>query len=530
MISPPLPSPDQLLGDLFDDVQLGNVFADSKTFVDCIPKQDPPTLLALYDKEKTEPGFDLSAFVRAHFTLPLAVASDYVSDTSISTAEHINRLWERLTRSADIPIGTKPDTYDSRVPLPYPYIVPGGRFREIFYWDTYFTMLGLGECVPGKPTPATDSADEPAPTDLIRSMLDNFAYLIDQFGFIPNGNRTYFLSRSQPPYFSLMVQLLAEREGPAILAQYLPQLQREYKFWQKGAGELNSNRSTVCRMVQLPTGGQLNRYWDDTPTPRPEAYRQEIELTEKTDKLGIAPETVYTHIRAACESGWDFSSRWQTDPNSLATIRTIDIVPVDLNCLLYHLEVTLRDASRQAGFTDEANRFDALATIRRQLIQKTFWNEDTGFYHDFDTATNGPTPALTLAGVFPLFFNLATPQQASRVHDRLKADFLHTGGWVTTLQASTEQWDWPNGWAPLQWIVYQGLVNYGFTETARQGRDHWLALNDKVFKATGKMMEKYNVVDASLTTGGGEYANQDGFGWTNGVYLRLLSERGTGPA
>ena len=521
MISTPLPSPDQLLGDLFDDVQLGNVFADSKTFVDCIPKQDPSSLLALYDQEKSGPDFDLSAFVRAHFTLPAAVASDYVSDTSVSTAEHIDRLWDRLTRSAD----GQTDTYDSRVPLPYPYIMPGGRFREIFYWDTYFTMLGLGESVTGKSQPTSQLSDDPAAVDLIRSMLDNFAYLIDQFGFIPNGNRTYFLSRSQPPFFALMVQLLAESEGPAALASYLPQLQREHKFWHKSARELSPKKTVVRRVVQLPAGGQLNRYWDDTPTPRPEAYRQEIELTEKTDKLGISPETLYTNIRAACESGWDFSSRWQTDPNSLATIHTTDIVPVDLNCLLYQLEITLRDASQQAGLIDEVNRFDALASIRRQLIQTTFWNEETGFYHDYDHIANSQTPAVTLAGVYPLFFKLATPRQAARVHDRLKADFLQAGGWVTTLEPSTEQWDWPNGWAPLQWIVYQGLLNYGFVETANQGRDHWLALNDKVFKATGKMMEKYNVVDASLTTGGGEYANQDGFGWTNGVYLRLLNDR-----
>ncbi|MDB5242814.1 MAG: trehalase, partial [Spirosoma sp.] len=116
-------------------------------------------------------------------------------------------------------------------------------------------------------------------------------------------------------------------------------------------------------------------------------------------------------------------------------------------------------------------------------------------------------------------------QQAQRAHDRLKTDFLQAGGWVTTLNQTGEQWDWPNGWAPLQWMVYQGLINYGFTQTAQEGRDRWLSLNDKVFKATGKMMEKYNVVDAALTTGGGEYTNQDGFGWTNGVYLQLIADK-----
>lgn len=501
---------------MFDDVQLSGIFADSKTFVDCVPKQEPAVLLALYEAKNASPDFDLMAFVREHFTFPTAAGSDYVSDRSVSTAEHIDRLWDWLTRAAD----SKPDEYDSRVPLPHRYVVPGGRFREIFYWDTYFTMLGLAES--GK--------TDPGHIDLIRGMVENFAHLIDKFGFIPNGNRTYFLSRSQPPFFGLMVNLLADSHGTSpekssVLVDYLPQLQREFKFWHKGANELTSENRFVQRMVQLPAGGQLNRYWDDTPTPRPEAYRQEIELTEETHSLGISPETLYTNIRAACESGWDFSSRWFSDQQTMATIHTIDIVPVDLNCLLYQLETTLRDASAQAGMSKEANWYSALATVRAQQIQTTFWNDETGFFHDFDAVANQQTPMLTLAGVFPLFVNLATPRQAARIHERLKADFLQPGGWVTTLQQSSQQWDWPNGWAPLQWIVYQGLTNYGFTETACLGRDRWLALNDNVFKATGKMMEKYNVVDASLTTGGGEYANQDGFGWTNGVYVRLMADK-----
>jgi alpha,alpha-trehalase len=158
---------------------------------------------------------------------------------------------------------------------------------------------------------------------------------------------------------------------------------------------------------------------------------------------------------------------------------------------------------------------------RKQAILTLFWNEETGFFHDYDLVSGTLIAGLTLAGAFPLFFNLATDAQATAVHDRLNAEFLQAGGWVTTLLKTGQQWDWPNGWAPLQWIVYKGLTNYGFTETAETGRDNWLSLNNRVFRATGKMMEKYNVVDAALSTGGGEYPNQDGFGWTNGVYLRF---------
>jgi alpha,alpha-trehalase len=492
-------SPDQLFGVLFHDVQLGHVFTDSKTFVDCVPKLATADLIALYESEKTKPDFDLSTFVHNYFILPEKVVSDYVSDTSISTAEHINRLWPRLTRSADTSVAGS-----SRVPLPHPYVVPGGRFREIFYWDSYFTMLGLKES---------------GEVELMRGMLDNFAYLIDQFGFIPNGNRTYFLSRSQPPYFSLMVNLLAEIAGKEVLVKYQPQLRREYDFWMEGQYELMDIQPVKKRVVKIANNRILNRYWDDTPTPRPEAYRQEIELTEEAKPLGVIPEELYNHIRAACESGWDFSSRWFRDQQTMALIHTADIIPVDLNCLLHRLETTLHEVSM------DGIDYNSLSKNREQAIQQIFWNDQTGFFHDYDAVAGRQTEALTLAGVFPLFFKLATPEQASRVHDRLKADFLQAGGWVTTLNQTGQQWDWPNGWAPLQWIVYQGLLNYGFTETANEGRDRWLALNDKVFRATGKMMEKYNVVDAALTTGGGEYPNQDGFGWTNGVYLRLMADK-----
>ncbi|MBO0933333.1 alpha,alpha-trehalase TreF [Fibrella aquatilis] len=487
---------------LFNAVQLGQVFPDQKTFVDCVPKQDPTQLEVLYEQARQQPDFDLKAFVYEQFTVPTPAASDYVSDTSLSTAEHINRLWDSLTRPADVPV-----PHDSRVALPHPYVVPGGRFNEIFYWDSYFTMLGLRES--GR-------------TDLIRDMLANFAHLIDTVGFIPNGNRTYFLSRSQPPFFALMVQLLAEIDGPDVLTAYLPQLQKEYDFWMHKTTVTPSGQTTYQRRVTLLSGQSLNHYADDLTTPRPESYRQEIELTPDAEALGIAPETLYRHIRAACESGWDFSSRWFADEKTMAIIHTADIVPVDLNCLLFSLEKTLQHAYTRAGNQAQAVDFSYLASQRQTAMLDHCWNDETGFFHDYDAAHFQKTSALTLAGAFPLFLKLATPEQARRVHDRLKADFLQSGGWVTTLNHTGQQWDWPNGWAPLQWIVYKGLLNYGYVETANEGRNRWLALNDKVFKATGKLTEKYNVVDAALTTGGGEYPNQDGFGWTNGVYLGFL--------
>ncbi len=495
-----LDPPDLLYGTLFHDVQTSGLFADSKTFVDAVARQEPALIVTQYEQEKTQPGFDLGAFVAAHFDLPAAPTDDFVTDTTLTTAEHINRLWSRLTRPGDGPADTlavRPG--NSHIPLPRPYVVPGGRFREIFYWDSYFTMLGLR--VSGR-------------FDLIRDMIENFAYLIDTYGHIPNGNRTYFLSRSQPPFFALMVQLLADIDGPQVLVTYLPQLEKEYDFWMNKRSDFG---------------------YSDDQSPwaraRPEAYREELELAEELDK-GKWKEQLFLNIRAACESGWDFSSRWLADGRSLVAIYTSDVRPVDWRCLIFTLTQTLQVAYRQLGDEDRVRKYDSFIETNQKFYLDMFhqfhWNSETGFFHDYyEDPDGGQTPHLTLAGVFPLFVNVATPEQASRVHDRLKRDFLQAGGWVTTLVNSGQQWDWPNGWAPLQWVVYKGLMNYGFVETAREGRDRWLALNDRVFQQTGKLMEKYNVVDANLTAGGGEYPNQDGFGWTNGVYLALTADKQT---
>ncbi|CAF5048641.1 unnamed protein product, partial [Rotaria sp. Silwood1] len=188
-----LPPPDQLYGQLFLDVQLSRVFSDTKTFVDCVPDRSPSEIVALYEREKASPDFCLNTFVHQHFNAPKSSTSSVTNDRTINPRDHINRLWNTLTRSPD-----KPAEGSSRIPLPFPYIVPGGRFREIFYWDSYFTMLGL--------------ILEPTQRYLVKGMIDNFAYMIDKFGFVPNGNRTYYLSRSQPPFFSQMVQLLADED------------------------------------------------------------------------------------------------------------------------------------------------------------------------------------------------------------------------------------------------------------------------------------------------------------------------------
>ena len=233
-------------------------------------------------------------------------------------------------------------------------------------------------------------------------------------------------------------------------------------------------------------------------------------------------------MRATAESGWDFSSRWLRDPRDLRTLETTDLVPVDLNSLLYCSERTiaaLRAFRGRAGDAQVAQRFTTAAEQRRAALLAVAYDPDSGFFYDVRWKSGQRvTDRPTLAAAAPLYFGLATPEQGRRVAARLERDFLKPGGFVTTLIASGQQWDRPNGWPPLQWLAIEGVRRYGRADLAAAARERWLTLNRRTYRSTGRMMEKYDVVDLNRRAGGGEYPTQDGFGWTNGVALALAAQ------
>jgi alpha,alpha-trehalase len=226
---------------LFHDVQLNAVFPDSKTFVDCVPKKDIEDILADYESMKSKPDFDLKEFVSRNFDLPVRPKSTFTTDTALAMEEHITKLWPTLTRKAD-----DADPRSSLIPLPNDYVVPGGRFSEVYYWDSYFTILGL---------------KAQKRYDLIQNMVKNFAHLIDTVGFIPNGNRNYYLTRSQPPFFSLIVKELEEYDS-AVADRYLDAMVKEYKFWMDGVDSVKNPGDAVQHVVMLSNGAIVNRYYD----------------------------------------------------------------------------------------------------------------------------------------------------------------------------------------------------------------------------------------------------------------------------
>ncbi|WP_457808970.1 alpha,alpha-trehalase TreA [Kushneria sp. EE4] len=497
-------SPERAWGPVMVAIAEAGLYEDEKSVVDLIPRRDPGLIVADYQTRTADGPLSRSAledFVKASFDEPNENESRLSEAAGTPIDEHIKNLWPYLTRD---PAATDEGRWSSLVVLPHRYVVPGGRFNEMFYWDSYFTMLGLAH------------SDR---FDLVRDMVDNFAWLIDQYGFIPNGTRTYFLTRSQPPFFASMVELLAEHDGDEVYQRYLPQLSREYDYWMRGGDSLAPGQASE-HVVRLEDGTLLNRYHGSENTPRPESYVGEIALAQEASDRPAAE--VYGDLRAAAESGWDFSSRWMADGSQQATIATRDFVPVDLNALLFHLEETLAYAWQLEGNRDRTEQFEQRAETRRDAINRVFWDADRGLYTDYDWRHQRLSQVVSAAMVYPLAFEVADRPRARATASAIERELLRPGGMVTTNRHTGEQWDAPNGWAPLQWLAVDGLTRYGQTQLAETIARRWIDTNQRVYDETGKLVEKYNVENPGVG-GGGEYEVVDGFGWTNGVLLDLMA-------
>jgi len=459
----------------------------------------PQRILDAYRRERQDPHFDLARFVDAHFKVQQLVAHDYRAERDVPLARHIDALWSVLERHPAEHPGR-----GSLLPLPHDYVVPGGRFAELYYWDSYFTMLGFAPG--GRP-------------HLLRAMTDNFADLIDRFGRVPNGTRTYYLSRSQPPVFALMVELL-EAQEPGCGQRYLGALRQEHAFWMDGEHTARAGEA-VRRVVALRDGALLNRYWDDRDSPREESWREDVATARSTSRPQCE---VWRDLRAACESGWDFSSRWldeDTETPDLHTLRTTAIVPVDLNALLWQLEKTIARLSADADDRPGQQEFERRASGRADALRRIAFDAQAGAFFDYDWQRDTRRRGLTAATVAPLFVGLATRDEAAAVAATTQRRLLAPGGFATTERHTGQQWDRPNGWAPLQWMAVRGFARCGQQALAHDIRARWLKSVKVVYRREHRLVEKYALRETPAQHtrggGGGEYPLQDGFGWTNGV-------------
>lgn len=506
-------------GSLLDAVQRARLFPDSKHFVDMPLNTEPEivldrwarlseggevddaTLLSFVSQHFNEPGSELECVYPSDFTEKIDSFLAFRSPFK-EWAEQIHGKWPVLTRRVKEYISEKVNRC-TLIPLPYPFIVPGGRFRELYYWDSFFTIKGL---LVSKMYETT------------RGMILNMKSLIDRFGFIPNGNRLYYLNRSQPPLLTWCVHAYFQSTGDKeFVRELLPTLIKELHFF-------DLHRSITVDGSTVP----LYHFKVIARGPRPESYREDVQTASHVPEEDRC--RLYGDLAAAAESGRDFSSRWTTPSHSfhLHETRTQDFLPVDLNSIICH---NLRLISHMYSSIEEhenAEEYERRWRMMKHEIHRLFWSESSGMWFDYDLRSGKRSHRFYDSHLLPLYAECTHEGfDVSRVIDYLNRHGLMSepGGIPSSTVSSGEQWDYPNSWAPIMWIIIQGLRKSGATQLSRDLAAKWLTrILNEWRRSGGKMFEKYDVTSlcGREKAGGGEYEVQEGFGWTNGVVMDLL--------
>jgi alpha,alpha-trehalase len=401
--------------------------------------------------------------------------------------------------------------------LPKPYIVPGGSFNEMYGWDSYFITRGL-------------LADDEV--EFARDMAENHFYQVDRYGTVLNANRTYYLTRSQPPFLSQMALGVFRRtKDRRWLARALPAIEAYYRFWTAGP--------------HLVKEAGLSRYYDFGDVPAPEVlvherdregrthydrvktfYREhgdgieDYDLSLFYDRANdLLTPLFYRADRAMRESGNDPSNRF-----GAFNIGVLEILPVDLNCLLYQMELDLAEIATTVGRAYDAARWKGRAERRAALINDLMWDEERGLYFDYDYRRGARRIYPYLTTFFPMWVRLASPEQAARIIENLSL-FERAGGLQTSSHVSGNQWDAPIGWAPMQLIADEGMRHYGYEAQADRTAINFLSMILKEFLEHGVILEKYNVAeresDVPQEIRYGYSTNQVGFGWTNAAFTLM---------
>jgi len=384
---------------------------------------------------------------------------------------YLNGYWALLVRNSRAcpkQVGKNEDG-EQTIFLPYDYIVPGGIFDTMFYWDSFFTIVGLRR--------------SPRYHYLVKHMVDNCLYMVRVFGRVLNSNKKKWSSRSQLPYLTSMINTVYEiyPDDAWLNFAYDTALMEYERYW--------------CAGNHLLSIG-LSRFYEDS---------------------GDNFMTRHT------EASWDMSPRYDDEDAT-------DLAPVDLNANLFLYEIHFSEYFSRAGDRRRAQIFADKAEARKRIMKELMWCEEDGLYYDYNVSTRTQKRIKSLASFVPLWVGLVDQSDAARLASNLGL-FEHDFGLSTCDQDygyTDRQWNYPYGWAPLHWMVFKGLRRYGFHADAYRIAEKWLDLNLSVFEETYLMWEKYDVVHGTRAEIQGRYPTQHGFGWTNGVFLDLLEELRSG--
>ncbi|VDN50262.1 unnamed protein product [Dracunculus medinensis] len=516
-------------------VQDANLFSDSKYFVDMPLKIDPvSTLKDFYQLgDKIKNLSILRQFVDEHFDEPGMELVEYypedwdafpssflkIQDYKLRRwALHLHRIWRDLCRKVKDDVRQHQELY-SLLYVPHPFIIPGGRFREFYYWDSFWILKGL----------LFSEMQETA-----KGIIRNLAYMVENHGFVPNGGRVYYLIRSQPPLLSPMLYeyYLATGDLDFVL-EILPILEKEYNFWLLNRAGSFYNEEKSENFVYFQHRAVMK-------TPRPESYREDMDLV-KNLSTKAERELMWSNVASAAETGWDFSTRWfaQSGPSMhhMKSIRTISIVPVDLNAFMCINARILAALFEITGNFTKVLLYQARYEQAKFAMKEMHWNETDGIWYDYDLDSKLHSNTYYVSNALPLYAKCYDEDDVvpHRVYEYLKREGIlnFTKGLPTSLaMGSEQQWDKENAWPPMVHMVIEGFRTTGEPElmqAAEKMATQWLAVTYKSYIRTHSMFEKYNVsalIEETSGGSGGEYEVQTGFGWTNGVILDLLDKYG----
>ncbi len=413
---------------------------------------------------------------------PFSYKLKVIMDSLKNIFKYIQKEWPKCTRKI-------PNDTDEVIGLPYPYAVPCIKddLQFLFYWDTYFTNIGLILL---------------KEYELAKNNTDNLLYIVEKLGFVPNSNAQFMLNRSQLPFLSLMVKDVYQiYEDKQWLRQAISTLEKEYNFWMH-------NRITPLGLNRNGHSADQNYLLD--------FYNNELEprlhfgLKSDAEKIHKAG-----HLLAEAETGWDFTPRFDH--------QCLDYIPVDLNSLLYSLEKNLGEFNAILGL--DSQKWLEKAELRKTLMDQYCWNAKEGLFLDYHYGQNKHTTTPSLATFFPLFAGLADEKQAKAIVENMSL-FEYDYGMTTCKAGNREriyQWDHPNGWPPLQFVVIKGLENYDYNEQANRIAEKYLHVVQKNWEQTGSLWEKYNVVEGSIQVND-EYKMPPMMGWSSGVFLYCLNK------
>jgi alpha,alpha-trehalase len=467
-------------------------YKDGFALANAIPRLPYAEIQARYAQQSGSRDFSPLKFWDEHFITPTPNLEHYKAPEGMSIDEYTLTMRALLVYKA-------PEDSTNPLDVPFECPIPGVRFVNLFAWDLYHAMLGF-------------KADGDSPRML--NVVDGMRHLIDRVGYVPNFNGVG-VSRPQPPYFPRAVRMVAAEYGPEALVHYLEPLEKEYTYWMTGN-----------RVVQLPDGALLNRYWDDADGPRLESYKEDVELGEIVAH-GLTGEArrrrlakFYKDMRAGAASGWDYSARWFADGQTLATICTTDILPVDLSCLLACSEETLAIAHMTAGNHAKAYQYFRRLDARGRAINAHHWDPEMGVYRDKNWVTGEQTKVLSAAMGYALYAGVSDRQQSMRVLDWFRrTDFLTPGGISTTDADTIERWDGrKNIWFPTNWATARGMVRQGHEFGGDEGKQllefgqevqaAYLDAKGKEYDLHRMVYEKHDGDNPTRIYDGGEYPNQ----------------------